>query len=198
VTPHGQQYDTQLISKQFNTIELALPLAPVTKYSPLNLGGFSLLNAPQAYLEGNLSAADLDCAKSPPNAFLGSRSNRSIWPRFSVSPSSKSKTPGASTKAPDFQLLTITVKPLHLTPRFVTLIGQGYTIEGGRAIYYTSFALTWLRDGYQRPYKLDLTKWDNWRRNLSVVEMWAETEDGDDWEFCLDNVEIVIVGDERV
>lgn len=29
-----------------------------------------------------------------------------------------------------------------------------------------------------------------------MVEMWAESEDGDDWEFCLDNLEIAIVGDE--
>ena len=172
-----------------------MPLAPMTKYSHLNLGAFSLLNVPQAYLDGTLAAGDLNCATSPPNALLGSRSNRSIWPRFSLLPSPQNNTPEASSKAPDFQLLSLTVKPLHSTPRYVTLLAQGWTIEGGRAIDNVGFSLTWLNEGYQRPFTLDLTLWDNWRKNLSVVEMWAESEAGEDWEFCVDDLRFVIMGE---
>ena len=174
---------------QFDDIELAVPFAPITKYSNFTLSGFSLMNVPLAYKNGSLAADDINCATSPPNALKGSRSNPSVWPRIAVS----AGFPGtySTSKAKSFRLLGMSAKALGVVPKYLSVIFQGWVIENGRAIDSAYLSATYLSEGPKAVMRVNFTYWASWQKNITVVEVWAETQEKEDWEFCVDDVLIV-------
>ena len=147
------------------------------------------MNVPLAYQNRSLEPEDINCASSAPNALMGARFNPSIWPRIGLSPS-LSQTP----KVKSFQLLSLFVKPVGAAPLYLSIIFQGWVIEHGRAVDYASASLTYLTAGHHGPLKLELYKpWVNWRKNFTVVEMWAQTQEGEDWPFCVDDLVVGLV-----
>lgn len=147
------------------------------------------MNVALAYKNGSLEPEDINCASSAPNALMGSRADRSVWPRIALS----SGFQGASSKAKSFRLLGLSMKPLGATPVFLSFIVQGWVIESGRAVDYAAVSVMYLREGHQPVFNLDVTRWVTWQKNVSVIEMWAQTREGEDWEFCVDDVRIELV-----
>jgi hypothetical protein len=175
---------------QFDDLELALPVAPITRYSIVTLGGFQFMNAPLAYENDTLALQDLDCALSPPNVLLGSRSDRSIWPRISLA-----TVPGQTSVAEtnEFRLVDLGIKALGYVPIYSTVVVQGWKIEEGVAVDSAYLSRTYLREGHQIISYLDLQRWPSWQKEFTVIEMWAETRTGEDLEFCIDDLQLEIV-----
>jgi hypothetical protein len=144
------------------------------------------MNVPLAYKNGRLAAEDIVCATSPPNALKGSRWNPSVWPRIAVS----AGFPGAysTSEAKSFKLLAMSTKALGVVPKYLSIIFQGWVIENGRAIDNAYLSITYLTEGRKAVRRVNFSEWASWQKNITVVEMWAQTLEREDWEFCVDDV----------
>lgn len=154
--------------------------------------------------EGLISAHDLNCAVSNPNALHGSRYNV----QSSVLALDQDEEPSTlpyirpSNRDTSFSLKAFKVKPLNFPINSVTL-----NVRGTRAAKSVSPLeegddqpnMTWSVDfpaGYHEV--LNVTMQDfthhNWH-NLSRLELWADFNNADtlmDWEFCIDDLEIEV------
>ena len=148
------------------------------------------MNVPLAYKNGSLAPEDINCATSAPNALLGSRADPSVWPRIALSSAFHGTIPTSESKsqAKSFKLLGLSIKALGVVPQYLSIILQGWVIESGRVVDSAFLSLTYLREGHQSVTKLDLSRWASWQKNITVVEMSAESRGGEDWEFCVDDV----------
>ncbi|MCJ1386095.1 hypothetical protein MMC17_009220 [Xylographa soralifera] len=134
-----------------------------------------------------ISPHDHNCATSAPNALFGCCVLEEGFPNPSIAIANATSMAAAGL-LPFFSLVSFTLKPMDAPDVGTTVYVKGYTVGGGEPLEWkVEFPL-----GYHLPFRVELAKHsrDVWER-LERVEMWAEYgEDGLDWEFCVDDLEV--------
>lgn len=167
-----------------------------SNYSFLDFGGFLVFEPSATELDNLISPEDVNCATSSPNALYGTRYNfepdRTNEPKqapyFALSSSSHCSQQLRSS----FALRALKLKPLNMPFAYTTLSIRGH----GR-----NATLDWSVDfpaGFHDMLSIEVEKFSRqiWT-NLTKVEVWADFHNDDfviDWEFCLDDLEIVLEG----
>ncbi|KIW93412.1 uncharacterized protein Z519_06017 [Cladophialophora bantiana CBS 173.52] len=146
-------------------------------------------------LDGIISAYDLNCAVSRPNALYGAASASPL-----VKPQDRQGTPGERpsiwlyNSSETFTVHALKIKPLDMPIGSVTINLQGFRSNDSDA------TLTWKVDFPAdfhdvldvRVEKFTRKTWDG----LSKLEMWAVFHLDDvtmeDWEFCVDDIELEV------
>jgi hypothetical protein len=93
---------------------------------------------------------------------------------------------------PFFNFVGLNRKPMNYTPLHTTITINAYGIVGGNEIRtHYSLVSTFLTEGYQPSFPLNITQFfPTWGKNVNMVEIYAQTPSGEDWDFCIDNLMI--------
>ena len=89
------------------------------------------------------------------------------------------------------------MKPMNFTPKYTTIYIEAYGVDFNTSngvpeikTHYGMFSMQ-LRNGTAIQYPVDFPSlWPGWGRDVNMVEMWAETVQGEDWPFCIDNLHV--------
>jgi hypothetical protein len=175
-----------LISVQFDNIATSDGWGDIpSNYSYLSFNGFLALTPDDPALEDLISEHDLNCAASSPNAVYGTRSNRrpSAVPEIVLAKESAFSS---------FALLSLKIKPLDMPP-------LGYAKLTLRGIRDKKFPLYWSVDfphGFHDMLKVDIEEFSGMEwSDLSSLEMTVDFVNAGsymDWEFCFDDLEVVL------
>jgi hypothetical protein len=83
---------------------------------------------------------------------------------------------------------------MNYTPQYTTVFINAYGIVDKEVRTHYSLASTYLREGHQPSFPLNITQYfPTWGKNVNMVEIYAQTPDGTDWDFCIDNVMVEFV-----
>jgi hypothetical protein len=170
-------------------------------YHGLIFDGFYPFKPSHPRFEGLISAYDLNCAVSKPNALHGSRYNIDSNVGSVDEHEEPTKLPSIKPRNRDssFNLYSFRVKPLNFPINSVTLHLRGTRADGSASQYRgdNMSDILWSVDfpaGYHEVLNVsvqDFTHHD-WH-NLSQIELWADFNNADstmDWEFCIDDLEV--------
>ncbi|KAI9697807.1 MAG: hypothetical protein M1836_004483 [Candelina mexicana] len=136
-----------------------------------------------------ISPNDLNCATSPPNALLGSRTSKDDIASFTINTTSTSP----SHLRPYFTLHKFNIKPLDAPPPGTEMHVRGTSVDEKVFEWSVTFPA-----GYTLPLEVRVEEFtaEKWER-LGKVEMWAEFGyDALDWEFCVDDLEVEFTSEE--
>ena len=86
---------------------------------------------------------------------------------------------------------------MNFTPRYTTLGIDAYGIDFSTPdgvpeikTHYGMFSMQ-LWEGPRRQGLVEPAEhWPGWGKGVNMVEMWAETEKGEDWPFCVDDLHV--------
>jgi hypothetical protein len=85
-------------------------------------------------------------------------------------------------------------KPMNYIPRYTAVFINAYGIVNHTVLNHYSLVSTYLTAGYQPSFPLNITQvFPTWGRGVNMVEMYAQTPDGEDWDFCVDNLMLEFV-----
>jgi hypothetical protein len=99
-----------------------------------------------------------------------------------------------SSYAPEyFKLQSISMKALGDTPIYLSIYIYGWQTKDRRAINSYGAAVTYLAPGYHPVTRLNFTEYGWWPNRINAVEAYAKAEDGRDWRFCIDDIDIKYV-----
>ena len=179
--PSQQNGRSSLTREQFDDVQTPDGFAKLkTQYNELLFDEFFVFKPSHPTLHGTISVHDLNCAVSKPNALYGSKITKDH-------PSIR-----AYDKSRAFTLHGLKIKPLNLPVGFVTISVQGFPSNN------TLPRLTWNVDfpaGFHDVFDVRIEEFTKtpWEK-LARLEVWADFHYGetvmDDWEFCIDDLEI--------
>ena len=154
-------------------------------YSHLSFFSFDIFAPKDPSLSGWVDEPDFNCARSTPNALIGSRSRDDHPASISVIDATSMAEAGLE---PYFSLRKFSIKPMNAPPGGVTIKLLGYT--GNQ-----NAPLSWHVDfpyGYHLPFLVKLQDYSKeiWEQ-LQRVEITADFGPAAlDYEFCMDDLEI--------
>ena len=154
-------------------------------YSHLSFSSFDVFAPKDSALSSWISESDLNCARSAPNALIGSRSRDAQPASISIANATLMSEAGFD---PHFNLKSFSIKPMDAPPGGITVSLLGFTET-------RNTPLNWHVDfpyGYHLPFLVKLQDYskDKWEQ-LYRVEITADFgPDRLDWEFCTDDLEI--------
>jgi hypothetical protein len=91
--------------------------------------------------------------------------------------------------SPLFNFVGFNRKPMNYTPRYTAVFVNAYGIVNHSIRTHYSLASTYLTEGYQPSFPINITQYfPTWGRDVNMVEIYAETPEGEDWDFCVDNL----------
>ncbi|KAI9776371.1 MAG: hypothetical protein M1835_005532 [Candelina submexicana] len=171
----------------FDSLPTSHGLAPLPgPYNHLTFStAFNVFFPESPSLADRISPHDLNCATSPPNALLGSRTAKDDIASFTINTTSTSTSP--SHLRPYFTLHKSNIKPLDAPPPGTEMHVRGTSVDGKVLEWSVTFPA-----GYSLPLEVRMEEFsgEKWER-LGKVEMWAEFGyDALDWEFCVDDLEV--------
>lgn len=152
----------------------------VSGYHGLVFNNLYAFKPTHSELKDIISADDLNCAVSKPNALYGSKVTKA---KPSIEVGNTSNT---------FAVRSLKIKPLDLPIGFVTINLQGATTNRSTSLRKWSVDFP---AGFHDVLHVELEEFSQvaWR-NLTRLEVWAEFHYNDvvmdDWEFCIDEFEI--------
>jgi hypothetical protein len=78
------------------------------------------------------------------------------------------------------------------TPQYTAVVVNAYGVLPNRTVLtHYSLTSTYQTAGWQKSAALDVaTHFPNWGRRVNLVEIYAQTADGRDWPFCLDDLRL--------
>lgn len=192
----------KLTTIQFDDIDTSNGWGVFTEpYHDLIFDGFYPFKPSHPRFEGLISAYDLNCAVSKPNALHGSRYNIDSNVRSVDDGKEPTKLPSIRIRNKDasFDLYSFRVKPLNFPINSVTLHLRGIRAAGSTSQYPGDMMsdLIWSVDfpaGYHEVLNVSVREFTrrDWH-NLSQIELWADFNNADstmDWEFCIDDLEV--------
>jgi hypothetical protein len=95
----------------------------------------------------------------------------------------------AAQLSPFFNFVGFYRKPMNYTPLYTAVFINAYGIVNNTVLSHYSLASTYLTEGYQPSFPLNITQFfPTWGKGVNMVEMYAQTPDGEDWDFCVDNL----------
>jgi hypothetical protein len=99
-------------------------------------------------------------------------------------------TAAAAHISPFFNFVGLNRKPMNYTPLHTAVFVNAYGIVDGKEVRtHYSLASTFLTEGYQPSFPLNITQFfPTWGKNVNMVEIYAQTPSGEDWDFCIDNL----------
>jgi hypothetical protein len=153
----------------------------ISHYANFNISGFQIFDPVLSSKEGLFPIQDTDCATSSPNALLGYRTTTGPWPRLMLNPGNQSY----------FHLQSISLKALGYVPKGLVVSLNGFEVTDGRIVTAYSAFLMYLREGYQKVLVFDFAKFGWWPERINALEFWAEFEGKKDWQFCVDDLNVV-------
>ena len=78
---------------------------------------------------------------------------------------------------------------MNYTPRYTSIFINAYGVVDKKLLTHYSLRSTYLREGYWPSYPINITHFlPGWGRNVNMVEIFAETPGGEDWDFCIDDI----------
>ncbi|KAJ9613947.1 hypothetical protein H2200_002083 [Cladophialophora chaetospira] len=179
----NQKQDSKLIREQFDDLDTPDGFGSIASgYHGLLFNNLYVFQPTHPDLKGIISKDDLNCAVSKPNALYGSMTTKAS-PSIEVSNSSQT-----------FSVRSLKIKPLNLPVGFVTISLEGVTSNKSAS------HLKWSVDfpaGFHDILDVRLEEFSRvvWRK-LTKVSVWAvfhyNNMEMDDWEFCIDDLEIEI------
>ncbi|EXJ69413.1 uncharacterized protein A1O5_07449 [Cladophialophora psammophila CBS 110553] len=164
-------------------------------YHGFVLNDFYAFKPSHPRLDGVISAYDLNCAVSRPNALYGAATARPL-----VKPHGRQSTPGERpsiwlyNSSETFTVHALKIKPLDMPIGSVTINLQGFRSND------SDDTLTWKVDfpaGFHDVLHVRVEKFTRKTWNgLGKLEMWAVFHLDDvimeDWEFCVDDIELEV------
>lgn len=92
--------------------------------------------------------------------------------------------------SPFFNFVGLSRKPMNYTPLYTTVVVNAYGILPNRTLLtHYSLISTYLTKGYQPSFPLNITQFfPTWGRAVNMVEIYAQTPAGEDWDFCVDDL----------
>ncbi|KIX05438.1 uncharacterized protein Z518_06310 [Rhinocladiella mackenziei CBS 650.93] len=179
------------LGEQFDDIQTPDGFGNITSpYRGLSFDGFYAFDPSHPRLDGIISANDLNCATSKPNALYGTRDNFGSEIRH-MAASGLEKRPSIQSRSPTetFTVHRLKMKPLDMPLGFVTI-----HLQGSRSSK-TGSSLHWSVDfpaGFHLVLDVRLEEFSKQMWNgLERLVMWADFHYNDvkmDWEFCVDDI----------
>jgi hypothetical protein len=85
---------------------------------------------------------------------------------------------------------------MNYTPQHTAVVINAYGILPNRTVLtHYSLTSTYMTKGWQTNFSLNITKhFPAWGRRVNMVEIYAQTAEGKDWEFCVDDLLVEFVG----
>lgn len=186
----------RLLTQQFDDIRTNKAWGDIpSNYKLLHFAGFYAFKPNDSALEDLISLEDLNCAVSAPNALYGTRQNLQLLQRSNRG-SSESSLPTItlyeSASAPkSFQLHSVKVKPLSMPLGHAKLVLNGTKINGDVVVWSVDFPA-----GYNEMFEVNIARFSNesWTdlRSLSIFADFHYSGIVEDWEFCLDDLEVAL------
>ncbi|KAI4174996.1 MAG: hypothetical protein LQ343_002023 [Gyalolechia ehrenbergii] len=172
----------------FDNITTSSGLATIpSPYHLLSFSAYNIFRPRDPAFDDIITPHDYNCAVSPPNALLGSRlGSDSKGATFQIADNTALWEEGLH---PYFDLKSFYIKPMD-----APMPGTRMNVRGHRA--GEEEELKWHVDfpsGYHPPFLVNLEEYSRkkWEK-LTRVEITADFgEDRLDWEFCLDDLEVV-------
>lgn len=164
-------------------------------YQHLSFSSYNVLAPRDPAWKDKIAESDLNCAVSAPNALIGSRYTGAF---HSLSAPEGAYFEVANTSSPadglsHFTLLSLQIKPLAAPESGTTVTIKGYSHAHEDPLTWTVY----FDSGYTEPLLIKIREfskqqWDH----LYGVEILADYgEDKLDWEFCLDDLELLLFND---
>lgn len=147
---------------------------------------FQVMNTTAANHSGILAPEDMNCAASKPNALRnipGPYSPNSFF-------GSDAKALNAMNVSEYFDVMSFTAKPIGPVDAYTLITVNAWELDGkdGKNLFSVYI---WYGDEekFAEPLQLDMQEiFPGWGVKVNWLEFAAETEYGDPWDFCLDNV----------
>lgn len=172
----------------FDNITTSSGLATLpSPYHHLSFSAYNVFRPRDPAFEGIITSHDYNCAVSPPNALLGSRIGSDLQSAsFQIENGTVMKEEGLR---PHFDLQSFYIKPMDAPMPGTRINVRGYqSNEEEELEWHVDFP-----SGYHLPFLVKMEEYSRKKwENLTRVEITADFgEDELDWEFCLDDLELV-------
>lgn len=171
------------MKKQFDDLDTPHGFGIITPgYHGLTFNNLSAFAPSHTDLKGIISANDLNCAVSHPNALYGSKVNK-------TNPSVEIYNP-----AQTFTVRSLKIKPLDFPIGSVTINLSGHPSNASQTPWQWSVDFP---AGYHDVLDVRLNEFSKaaWE-GLTKLEVWAEFRyndvEMDDWEFCIDDLGVEV------
>ena len=161
-------------------------LGRITDYNHLTFSSFNLVNVSSAASSHLISPSDRTCATSYPNILTASRhANPSIWPRFAL----HLDTARSHGLSPYFHFSGLAMQPMNNTPSNTLIYINAYGIDSHKNVTSFHSMVGIYRKGFNQSHPSNFTSfWPGWGRDVNMVEIYAQTFEGEDVDFCIDNL----------
>jgi hypothetical protein len=85
---------------------------------------------------------------------------------------------------------------MNYTPQYTAVVVNAYGILPNHTILtHYSLTSTYFTKGWQPSFPLNITQYfPAWGRGVNMVEIYARTPAGEDWDFCVDDLIVEFVG----
>ena len=146
---------------------------------------FEAVNITAAHELGFLHRNDTDCAVSKPNALHS-------YPNTYTTPSvirANATALAAQNLSEYFDVVAWSWKPLGPAPEFTTIGMDLWRIEGEASTYVDGLFAGWFDSGFLPVNTITPNEWwPGWGRGVNWIEMQSQTDEGERWDFCIDNI----------
>lgn len=175
-------------------------------YVHLSFSRYNILTPGDPALEGFIVPSDLNCAVSAPNALIGSRYSSGAAETIARSRKLRDVQRSEEPEGAYFEIANasallaeglhpyFTLRKLYLKPLAAPSSGTTVTIRGYSYIHKDP--LTWsvyFISGYHEPFEVKIQEYSKqeWSQLYGVEILADYGEDELDWEFCLDDLEVL-------